>query len=88
MGDNAAARPYFEQSLEIRRKVLGEEHPDTALSLNNLAILCYYVGDLKEAVEFMNHVVMIFNKILGPQHPHTESARKNLAVIKQQMRQE
>ncbi|MGD9247554.1 MAG: tetratricopeptide repeat protein, partial [Desulfobacteraceae bacterium] len=36
IGDYPAARPYYEKALEINKKVLGEEHPDTARSLNNL----------------------------------------------------
>ena len=31
--------PYFKQSLEIKKKVYGEEHPKVALGLNNLALL-------------------------------------------------
>ena len=31
------AKPYMEQALAIRKKVLGEAHPDVAQSLNNLA---------------------------------------------------
>ena len=39
MGDYAKAEPLYKEALEIRQKVLGQEHPDTALSLNNLAAL-------------------------------------------------
>ena len=31
----------YEESLRIRRNVLGNEHPDVAQSLNNLAQLLY-----------------------------------------------
>ena len=88
MGDLAAARPYYEQALEIRRKVLGEEHPDTATSLNNMAILCFYEGNLQMAETFMKRAFMIYDKILGSQHPDTESARNSLEVIKQKIQQE
>jgi len=39
IGDYAGAYPNFQQALEINRKVLGEEHPDTAKSLNRLGVL-------------------------------------------------
>jgi hypothetical protein len=38
-GKYAEAKPLFERSLEIRKKALGEDHPDVAASLNNLAEL-------------------------------------------------
>ena len=34
-----AGRTALPQALEIRKKVLGENHPDYAKSLNNLALL-------------------------------------------------
>jgi hypothetical protein len=38
-GDYAKAEPLLKEVLEIRQKVLGREHPDTAQSQNNLAEL-------------------------------------------------
>jgi hypothetical protein len=38
MGNYVAAEPLYRQALQIRRRVLGEEHPDFATSLNNLAL--------------------------------------------------
>ena len=45
LGAYAKARPLFERALAIREKALGPEHPDTAQSLNNLAISLQYRGD-------------------------------------------
>jgi Tetratricopeptide repeat len=39
-------RSLFERALAIREKVLGPEHPDTATSLNNLALLLKNHGEL------------------------------------------
>ncbi|MBU2621467.1 MAG: tetratricopeptide repeat protein [Proteobacteria bacterium] len=44
-GRYTEALPLAQQILEIRKKVLGPEHPDTAISLNNLALLYYSLGD-------------------------------------------
>ena len=49
LGAYAEARPLYERALAIREKVLGAEHPDTATSLNNLAILLRAQGDLAAA---------------------------------------
>ena len=42
-------RPLYERALAIREKVRGPEHPDTALSLNNLGSVLYSQGDLAAA---------------------------------------
>jgi hypothetical protein len=39
MGNYTAAEPLYKEALAIRKKVLGENHPDYASSLNNLASL-------------------------------------------------
>ena len=49
MGDYAKAEPLFKEALQIRQKVLGPEHPDTAQSLNNLAELYQAMGDYAKA---------------------------------------
>jgi Tfp pilus assembly protein PilF len=36
-GKYIEAKTYLQQALAIRRKLLGEEHPETARTLNNLA---------------------------------------------------
>ena len=46
MGDLEGALPYLEQALAVRKKVLGEEHPDTAQSLNNMGALLKAMGKL------------------------------------------
>ena len=45
MGEYAKALPLHEEGLAIRRKVLGREHPDTVMSLGNLACLYESRGD-------------------------------------------
>jgi tetratricopeptide (TPR) repeat protein len=86
MGDYPAARPYYEKALEIRKKVLGDEHPDTARSLNNLAILCYYENDFKEAADLMRKALAIRMKVLGADHPDTKSTMGSLEVIEQKLK--
>ncbi|PDW01158.1 hypothetical protein CJ255_19550, partial [Candidatus Viridilinea mediisalina] len=38
---------------------MGAEHPDTAISLNNLAINHYYQGDLVTAERLMSRALQI-----------------------------
>ena len=45
----AQAEPLYLQALEIRKAQLGDRHPDTATSLNNLAALYESQGRYGEA---------------------------------------
>src|SRR5260370_25348266 len=48
MGDYVKAEPLLKEALEIRQKVLGPEHRDTATSVNNLALLEFDLGQIQE----------------------------------------
>ena len=77
------ARPLFERALAIREKVLGPEHPDTATSLNNLAVLLQDQGDLAGARPLYERALAIREKALGPEHPDTATSLNNLARLLQ-----
>ncbi len=38
-GKYEQAEPLYQQALEMRRQLLGQQHPSVATSLNNLALL-------------------------------------------------
>jgi hypothetical protein len=75
----------YESALEIRRSELGDCHPETAMSLNNLAVLYYRTNRLPEAATMLSDVVNIFEELLGPNHPNTVNVRINLEGIQQAM---
>ena len=52
MGDYKKALEYNELSLKIKKKKLGEEHPDTASSYNNIGCTYDKMGDYKKALEY------------------------------------
>ena len=61
----------FQQSLEIREKVLGKEHPDTAASYNAIGVSLSYLGRHEEALEYYEKSIGIRKKVLGKEHPDT-----------------
>ena len=63
------AEPYFLKSLEIYEKVLGENHPDTATSYNNLAGLYKSQVRYEDAEPFYLKALEIREKVLGENHP-------------------
>ncbi|RUS32477.1 hypothetical protein BC938DRAFT_475315 [Jimgerdemannia flammicorona] len=71
----------FQQSLAINEKVLGPEHSEIALSLNNLAVF-YNNQDKYDEVELLYQwALAIHEKVFGPEHPGTALLLINLAEL-------
>jgi CHAT domain-containing protein/tetratricopeptide (TPR) repeat protein len=80
-GQYAKAEPFYEQALAIRKKSLGEAHPDYASSLNNLAVLYESQGHYAKAEPFYEQALAILKKSLGEAHPDYASSLNNLAAL-------
>jgi CHAT domain-containing protein len=69
MGEYAKAEPLDQEALRIYRKVLGKEHPETATSLENLALLEFDLGRIDEATALARQEAVaqltILSKILS-----------------------
>ena len=55
----------------LRRKVLGEEHPDTLHSLNNVAMEHGMHGRSKSAYDLFIKTFDMRKRVLGEKHPDT-----------------
>jgi tetratricopeptide (TPR) repeat protein len=73
------AGKLFEQVMETKKRVLGEEHPDTLLIMHNLALMFWIQGQWKEAEELEVQIMAIQEKVLGEEHPLTLTSFANLA---------
>ena len=67
--------------LEIRRRVLGEEHPNTLNSMNSLAGLYRRQAKYAEAEQLDKKVLEIRRRVLGPQHPDTTDSMASLSEL-------
>ena len=67
------------QVVETRKRVLGEEHPDTLTSIANLAFTMREQGRVTEAIRLMAECVQLHNRVLGPKHPYALSSATALA---------
>jgi CHAT domain-containing protein/Tfp pilus assembly protein PilF len=85
MGDYKSAEYYSKQALEIKKIVLGEEHPSYASSLNNLGLLYQAMGDYKSAEPFLKQALVVKKKALGEDHPDYASSLNNLGVLYKEM---
>jgi tetratricopeptide (TPR) repeat protein len=84
-GQYAAAIPLAERALAIREKVLGQEHPLVATSLNNLANLYQDMGNYQKVEPLFQRSLAIREKVLGQEHPDVASSLNNLAVLYKEM---
>ena len=55
----------FERALEIEEKVLGPDHTDVAMGLNNLAVVRKKLGDYKGALPLYERALAIWRAALG-----------------------
>ena len=68
--------------------MLGLEHPNLAIRLNNLAFLYQVQGRYTEAEPLYRRSLGIFEKVLGKGHRSTETVRANYASLQKEMKQE
>ena len=78
LGRSNEAVQVHEACLEIRKRVLGEEHPDTLQSMNNLAVTYDRLGRSNEAVQVHEACLEITKRVLGEEHPETLRSMNNL----------
>ncbi len=81
VGDHAAATASFEKALKILESTMGENHPDVATGLNNLALLHYSQSDYEAAEPLYERALAIDEKTLGPDHSGVATDLNNLALL-------
>ena len=69
------------KALEIAEQSVGENHPDVATSLNNLALLYDAQKQYAQAEPLYKRALAIREKALGPNHPSVAASLENLAAL-------
>jgi hypothetical protein len=60
------------QVMEIMKRVLSDEHPDTLTSMHNLAFMLQSQACDEEALALMERCFQLREQVLGKQHPDTQ----------------
>src|SRR6516165_211912 len=81
LGLYAEAQPHLERSLEIRRRVLGQENPETVRSMWRLAKLHALRQDFETAKRLYEETIEIQGRILGADHPDRLEAMQDLGWL-------
>ena len=78
-GDLSSAEQLEVQVMDMRKKLLGAEHPDTLTSMANLTLTYHDQGRWKEAEQLDIQVMDKRKKLLGAEHPDTIDSMGSLA---------
>ncbi|KHD05686.1 hypothetical protein PN36_18275 [Candidatus Thiomargarita nelsonii] len=86
-GEFKKALQLAEKALKITTEILGEKHPDSITSLNNLGIFHVKVGKFDEALQLFEKGYHISKEVFGKKHSQTLTNMMFLAGIYSELSQ-
>jgi tetratricopeptide (TPR) repeat protein len=75
------AEPLYQRTLSIFEKALGPDHPNTGITIANIANLWATSGRLEDALPLARRALAIFARALGDAHPHTKATAQFVQMI-------
>jgi tetratricopeptide (TPR) repeat protein len=76
-GEFAKSEKLNRAALDIDRQALGQDHPQVAMHVHDIAVALQMQDKLAEAAPLYIDSTRMLEKILGPTHPHTLDAMAN-----------
>jgi serine/threonine protein kinase/tetratricopeptide (TPR) repeat protein len=80
LGEAPAAIELIAAAAESRKTKLGSDHPDTLVSMGNLAQGYQDAGRLDKGLPLLEETLQLMKAKLGPDHPDTLQSMNNLAT--------
>lgn len=80
-GRYAEAQALHERALTVRESAFAPDHPDVAISLNNLAVVHWYRGRYAEAQALNERALAIRERALPPDHPDLANSLTLQAIL-------
>ena len=84
-GEYDRALPLYEECLAKRKRVLGDHHPFTLTSLNNLAALFKSKGEYDRALPLYEECLAKSKRVLGDEHPDTKNTQSGRDACARQL---
>jgi serine/threonine protein kinase/Tfp pilus assembly protein PilF len=81
LGLFSQAQTLFARALDLQRRVLGPDDPQTLKSLSRLTVVLTEEGSYPEAERLQREAFVTQTRVLGPEHPDTISSMARLATI-------
>ena len=75
------AQELYEQTLEIERRILGPDHPDTIITLENLSGVHFTRGRPDLSAQILPEVLAARRRVLGEDHPAVTKTLFNMAMV-------
>jgi len=75
------ALPIYKEMLDIRERLLGPNHLDTAMANNNIGSVLLTQGQVDEAARYYQRLMEIVEKELAPGHPWRSIALRNMGAV-------
>jgi tetratricopeptide (TPR) repeat protein len=85
MEDYKSALDSHQHALQIRLKLLGEDHADTAESYYRIGVTQMWMEDYKSALDSHQHALQIRLKLLGEDHADTAKSYHEIGVTQNNM---
>jgi Tetratricopeptide repeat/Domain of unknown function (DUF4062)/NB-ARC domain len=80
-GEPATARPLYERAGDLRRSLLGTDHPDTLESASSLSFNLWELGRYEPARQLAEDTLTRQRRVLGNDHPDTLRSATHLTTI-------
>ena len=80
MKDYVSALQSHQQALNIRLKLHGDEHPDTAESYHSIGITQHEMNDYVSALQSHQQALNIRLKLHGDEHPDTAQSYHSIGI--------
>ena len=75
------AEPLYREALKVKRETLGDRHPSTLASINNLGLLLSDQGKYDEAEPLYREALKVQRETLGDRHPDTLVSINNIGLL-------
>ena len=69
------------EALDMRKKTLPPEHPDIAVSFNNIGLVYYRQEKLDKAIDYFNQTLEIEKKIMKSNNPSLIITLNNIGYV-------
>ena len=81
LGIYPEAEKQIERAIELRRRLLGERHPDTLVSMRSLALAYQHHGKEAQAESLLKQVLDTQRRVLGEDHLDTLESAHALGLV-------